>query len=243
MEVKGERGTESQNRGQRTCACRNCLKQSGTYRYFGSLMLSTQERGQPAVFTAQHIGNLSRLGWWPVFFLRGLHRNLKSSPPHRVGTLMAGGDCGRKAAAVPHDGRDSTSAWGGGCQPTQPDQPPGAAALRPRAHPSPICHLTSLSISYQFAFNWPQHSIPPAVSQPAIHWAPAPGRRVGIQKQRDTKLGQLGVAGMKSQPKVATARCQGSGSDRVFYRNMEEEGVPGGWWALEAFSELSWYDL
>ena len=47
MEVKGERGTESQNRGQRTCACRNCLKQSGTYRYFGSLMLSTQERGQP----------------------------------------------------------------------------------------------------------------------------------------------------------------------------------------------------
>lgn len=110
MEVKGERGTESQNRGQRTCACRNCLKQSGTYRYFGSLMLSTQERGQPAVFTAQHIGNLSRLGWWPVFFLRGLHRNLKSSPPHRVGTLMAGGDCGRKAAAVPHDGRDSTSA-------------------------------------------------------------------------------------------------------------------------------------
>lgn len=108
MEVKGERGTESQNRGQRTCACRNCLKQSGTYILWFTFAVHPGEKA--AVFTAQHIGNLSRLGWWPVFFLRGLHRNLKSSPPRRVGTLMAGGDCGRKAAAVPRDGRDSTSA-------------------------------------------------------------------------------------------------------------------------------------
>ena len=62
---------------------------------------------------------------------------------------------------------------------------------------------------------------------------------MGSRNSETRKLGQLGVAGMKSQPKVATARCQGSGSDRAFYRNTEEECVPGGWWALEAFSELS----
>ena len=47
MEMKGERGTESQNRGQRTFAGRNCLKQFETYRYFGSLLLPTRERRQP----------------------------------------------------------------------------------------------------------------------------------------------------------------------------------------------------
>lgn len=42
---------------------------------------------------------------------------------------------------------------------------------------------------------------------------------------------------MKRQLKVATARCQMSGSNRAFYRNAEEEGILGGWRAGEAFLE------
>lgn len=61
---------------------------------------------------------------------------------------------------------------------------------------------------------------------------------MGIQKQQDRKLSQLGAVSVKKQLKVATARCQMSGSDRAFYRNAEEEGVPGGWQAGEAFFEL-----
>ena len=155
---------------------------------------------------------------------------------------MAGRDCGRKAAGVPRDGRDSTSAQGRGCQPAPPDRPLGAAALKPRAHLSPAGHLPSLSISYQFAFNQPQHvsnseplSFPQSLQQSVNQVFTEHQLRGGVWGSRNS---ETGAAGVKSQPKVPTARAQGSGSDRAFHWNTGEEGVPGGWWAGEAFFEL-----
>lgn len=42
-----------------------------------------------------------------------------------------------------------------------------------------------------------------------------------------TELSQLGEASVKKQLKLATARCPVRGTDRAFYSNAEEDGIPG----------------
>lgn len=53
------------------------------------------------MFTAQCVGNLSRLGWWPFFFLRGLQRNLKGSPLAGWAPLWQEGTVGGRQLLFP----------------------------------------------------------------------------------------------------------------------------------------------
>lgn len=135
---QGRGGTKSQNRSQRTFAGRNCLKYYETYRYFCSLFSCCPSRREGCCshcpvhqLEGTGYGRVETSpGWWSVLSLMGLHRNRKGLP-HRVGTLLAGGACGREAAAVPGGGRGSTSPRGGGRWPALPAQSLCTAALKP----------------------------------------------------------------------------------------------------------------